>query len=106
MRPPPAGPGPIYGAIQPILFMRLSWGERPTARSKSRTKLKAKARELTSCGNVNSLEAWKKQLRWLVRRWVNYFRLADMGSWLRQLDERMRGRIRMVFWKKWKRVRT
>ena len=32
--------------------------------------------------------------------------LADMGNFLKRTDEWMRRRIRMVFWKKWKRVRT
>lgn len=38
--------------------------------------------------------------------WVNYYKLADMGAYLQSIDEWMRRRIRMVFWKKWKRVRT
>ena len=38
--------------------------------------------------------------------WVNYYKLADMGKYLQSIDEWMRRRIRMVFWKKWKRVRT
>ena len=29
-----------------------------------------------------------------------------MGNWLKQIDEWMRRRIRMVFWKRWKRVKT
>ncbi|MGM9548515.1 MAG: hypothetical protein ACI3V5_01530, partial [Faecousia sp.] len=32
--------------------------------------------------------------------------LADMGGNLQSIDEWMRRRIRMVFWKKWRRVRT
>ncbi len=38
--------------------------------------------------------------------WVNYFKLADMRQLLTSTDEWMRRRIRMVFWKKWKRTRT
>ena len=37
---------------------------------------------------------------------MNYYKLADMGTYLQSIDEWMRRRIRMVFWKKWKRVRT
>jgi len=38
--------------------------------------------------------------------WVNYFKIADMKNLLSQTDEWMRRRIRMIFWKQWKRVRT
>lgn len=41
-----------------------------------------------------------------VRGWVSYFRLADMKKLLREVDEWMRRRIRMAYWKQWKRVRT
>ena len=41
-----------------------------------------------------------------VAGWVNYYKLADMGAYIQSIDEWMRRRIRMVFWKKWKRVRT
>ena len=45
-------------------------------------------------------------LKRYVVGWVNYHKLADMGTYLQSIDEWMRRRIRMVFWKKWKRVRT
>lgn len=38
--------------------------------------------------------------------WGNYFKLADTRQLLTNTDEWIRRRIRMVFWKKWKRVRT
>ncbi|RXE72761.1 reverse transcriptase, partial [Muribaculaceae bacterium Isolate-013 (NCI)] len=37
---------------------------------------------------------------------VNYFRLAEMRTFLRDTDEWLRSRIRMCIWKCWKRVRT
>ena len=49
---------------------------------------------------------WKVDLKRYVVGWVNYYKLADMGTYLQSIDEWMRRRIRMVFWKKWKRVRT
>ena len=68
--------------------------------------MKAKVKELTSRRNVNDYEAWKTAIKRFVVGWVNYFKLADMGNYLKETDEWMRRRIRMVFWKKWKRVRT
>ena len=38
--------------------------------------------------------------------WVNYFAIADMKSVLKTLDEWLRRRIRMCFWKQWKRIKT
>ena len=73
---------------------------------KSKAKMKARVKDLTSRRDVNSYEEWKKYLKRFVVGWVNYYKLADMSNHLRDIDEWMRRRIRMVFWKKWKRVRT
>lgn len=74
--------------------------------AKSKAKMKARVRELTSRRTVNDYEKWKVDLKRYVVGWVNYYKLADMGAYLQSIDEWMRRRIRMVFWKKWKRVRT
>lgn len=87
-------------------FYKSAKGWRYRVHPKSKAKLKAKVKELTSRKRVMEYEVWKQRLWWLVRGWVNYYKLADAGKWLRRMDEWMRRRIRMVFWKKWKRVRT
>lgn len=74
--------------------------------AKSKAKMKAKVKELTSRRNVNDYENWKTRLRRFIVGWVNYYKLASMANYLKGIDEWMRRRIRMVFWKKWKRVRT
>ena len=74
--------------------------------AKSKAKMKARVRELTSRKPVNDYEKWKVDLKRYVVGWVNYYKLADMGKYLQSVDEWMCRRIRMVFWKKWKRVRT
>ncbi|MCB2297298.1 group II intron maturase-specific domain-containing protein [Clostridium tagluense] len=38
--------------------------------------------------------------------WINYFKIADIKSLLKTVDQWMRRRIRMVYWKQWKKVRT
>ena len=73
---------------------------------KSQMKMRKRVRELTSRRKVNAYEMWKKSIRQYVVGWTNYYKLADMGSFLKSVDEWMRRRIRMVFWKRWKRVRT
>ncbi len=57
-------------------------------------------REKTQTAHVNKV---KYQI---IRGWMNYFKLADAKNLIRRLDEWTRSRIRMVTWKRWKRVRT
>jgi hypothetical protein len=68
--------------------------------------MKAKVKELTGRRNIQSYEEWKKKLKQFIVGWINYYKLADMGNLLKDTDEWMRRRIRKVFWKRWKRVRT
>ncbi len=73
---------------------------------KSVTKMQNRLRELTVRGNRWSNPEREKKLREYVRGWVNYFRLADMKRLLTKTDEWLRHRVRAVYWKQWKRVRT
>ena len=73
---------------------------------KSVEKMKKKLRELTDRNNGRSNETRILKLQQYIRGWVNYFRLADMKRLLRETDEWMRHRIRAIYWKQWKRVRT
>jgi len=73
---------------------------------KSIRKLQDKIRETTGRSNGMGIEERKIQLERKVRGWVNYFKLADMTQLMQRLDEWLRSRIRMVVWKRWKRVRT
>ena len=41
-----------------------------------------------------------------VRGWVNYFKLADIKKLLQKTDEWARRRIRAVYWKQWKKIKT
>ncbi|WP_368014059.1 group II intron maturase-specific domain-containing protein [Heyndrickxia coagulans] len=69
-------------------------------------KLKEKIRRITGRSNGLSVEERKKRLNDTVRGWVNYYKLADMKSLVTRLDQWTRRRMRMVTWKRWKRVRT
>ena len=87
-------------------FYKSTKGWRMRVHKKAVDKLRKRIRELTSRRWVNDYEEWKTSLKRYVEGWVNYFKLADMGNLLKSTDEWMRRRIRMVFWKKWKRIRT
>jgi len=46
------------------------------------------------------------KLTQFIRGWVNYFKLADKKTLLMGTDEWLRGKIRAIYWKQWKRVKT
>ncbi|MFC3560077.1 group II intron reverse transcriptase/maturase [Pedobacter jamesrossensis] len=73
---------------------------------KSASRMKAKLRMLTSRSNGWSNDQRKDKLKQFVTGWVGYFKLADMKSLLSRTDEWLRRRLRMIFWKQWKLVRT
>jgi len=73
---------------------------------KSIQKLKDKIREVTGRSNGMGIQERKDRLNQVVRGWTNYFNWADAKSLLKGLDEWLRSRIRMVTWKRWKRIRT
>ncbi|MGI1658686.1 MAG: group II intron reverse transcriptase/maturase [Desulfitobacterium sp.] len=74
--------------------------------SKSIQKLKDKIREVTRRSNGMGIEERRIKLNQVVRGWTNYFKLADAKNLLARLDEWLRSRIRMVTWKRWKKIRT
>lgn len=73
---------------------------------KSVEKMRSKIRELTSRSNGWGNARRKEMLKQYITGWVNYFKLADMKTLMIETDEWYRRRLRMVFWKQWKRVRT
>jgi RNA-directed DNA polymerase len=73
---------------------------------KSIAKMKAKIKELTSRSNGIGNEDRAEKLRRYIMGWINYFKIADMKKLLQTTDEWMRRRIRMIYWKQWKRVKT
>ena len=73
---------------------------------KSVVKMKNRIRELTDRNQGISNEVREKKYQEYVRGWVEYFKLADMKGLLKTTDEWARRRIRAVYWKQWKRVRT
>lgn len=81
-------------------------GIRATVHAKSKAKLKAKVREITKRSDGRGYEWKKRRLKWLVTGWVNYFKLADMKSWLQTVDEWMRTRLRTYIWKSWKTIKN
>lgn len=73
---------------------------------KSVTKMRNKIRELTDRNNGMSNAKREEKYRQFVCGWVNYFKLADMKNLVKSTDEWARRRIRAVYWKQWKKIKT
>ena len=73
---------------------------------KSVVKMKDKIRGLTSRSNGWGNETRAEKLTRFIRGWVNYFSLADMKNLMMDTDEWLRRKIRAIFWKQWKRIKT
>jgi group II intron reverse transcriptase/maturase len=73
---------------------------------KSVTKMKDAIRNLTDRNNGMSNAAREDKYQQLVRGWIEYFKLADMKNLLKGIDEWARRRIRAVYWKQWKKIKT
>lgn len=43
-----------------------------------------------------------QRLNWVIRGWVNYFRIGKMKKNLARIDKHLRNRMRIVIWKQWK----
>jgi group II intron reverse transcriptase/maturase len=87
-------------------FYKLKGEGRLRIHPKSVVKMRSRIRELTSRSNGWGYLRRKEALSRFIRGWVNYFRMADMKSMLMEADEWYRRRLRMVFWKQWKRIGT
>ena len=68
----------------------------------SKMKFQRKLKSLTNRSESISLDTRFEKLNWLIRGWVNYFRISKMKYFLKEVDEHLRTRIRMIIWKMWK----
>ncbi|URZ05448.1 hypothetical protein CLROS_045480 (plasmid) [Clostridium felsineum] len=69
-------------------------------------KLKFKLKKITNRSNAMSMKLCSIKLKQIIIGWVNYFKLADMKCTLITLDKWLRRRIRMCYWKQWKKIKT
>lgn len=73
---------------------------------KSIKRVKEKIKAITSRSNGRSTEYRYLKLRQVVTGWVSYFAIADMQGIAKTLDAWTRRRIRMCYWKQWKKIKT
>jgi RNA-directed DNA polymerase len=89
-----------------LSFYRVKGKVRNFIHKKPIGRFKAKVKEITSRSNGKSMEERIDNLSQLIRGWVNYFHIADIKTVAEELDQWIRRRIRMCYWKQWKRSRT
>ena len=73
---------------------------------KSAQKMKGRIREITQRNKGWSNDYRRQKLAEYVRGWINYYKFADMKGLMEETDEWLRRRIRAIYWKQWKKVKT
>jgi len=73
---------------------------------KSVKRFKQRMKWITARSNAKSMTHRMLKLKQLITGWVNYYGIADMKTLAQSLDEWLRRRIRMCYWKQWKKIRT
>ncbi|MBT8763178.1 group II intron reverse transcriptase/maturase [Desulfohalobiaceae bacterium Ax17] len=85
-----------------FVFIRgkIRWSE------KSYQKFKRQIRLLTGRSWFVSMEYRYRKLAEYVRGWMNYYGISEYYRPIPEIDEWLRRRIRMCYWKQWRYVRT
>ncbi len=73
---------------------------------KSVKKLKATLKEITGRSNAMSMENRAVKLKQVITGWINYFKIADLKATLKEMDKWLRRRLRLCYWKQWKKIKT
>ena len=76
------------------------WEARPHADSLA--KFKRTLKKLTSRAWGISMDERIQRLNWVIRGWINYFRIGRMKQNMQKIDKHLRSRMRIVIWKQWK----
>ena len=76
------------------------WEARP--HQDSVMNFKRKLKKLTKRSWSISMSERIQRLNWVIRGWINYFRIGKMKQNLIRIDGHLRTRMRIVIWKQWK----
>ena len=86
-------------------FWKTAGGKwKPKPHIKAYQKLIRKLKQLTKRSWSISLDNRIQRINYLVRGWINYFRIANMKNKIAEIDEHLRVRIRVIIWKQWKKI--
>jgi len=73
---------------------------------KTLQRLKDRLKALTSRGRGGTIEQILEEITRLMNGWLGYYRIADIEKHLLKISEWLRRRIRQIYWKRWKMVKT
>ena len=82
------------------------WGKHLRWHPKALAKFKHSVRELTGRTWGVSMETKIRELSSYLRGWINYFGIASGYQKCVELDHWIRRRLRMCYWKQWRKPRT
>jgi len=82
------------------------WRCKPAESRKQRLKDKVKELTLRKKASAMPLDVTFKKLNWLIRGWINYFKIGDMKTFMVEFGEWLRHKVRVVIVKQWKRPPT
>ena len=82
------------------------WKCRPAKDRKK--KLYEKAREILcrKKATARTIKSTFMQLNWLIRGWINYYRIGSMKGFLDEYGQWLRHKVRVVILKQWKKPKT
>ena len=63
---------------------------------------KSKLKQLTKKTIPMSFDERIERINWLIRGWINYFKLASIQAKLKKLEQWLRNRLRYCIWHHWK----
>ncbi len=75
---------------------------RPKPHLKSVQKFKEKLHGYSKRSWSVSMDYRISKLNPVIRGWINYFRICDMKTLMKEMDRWLRVRVRMCIWKQWK----
>jgi RNA-directed DNA polymerase len=67
---------------------------------------KDKIRQITKRSRSRSLDSVISEINTAMIGFINYFKMADMKSFLSELEKWIRRKLRVIIWKQWKNCRT
>jgi len=79
---------------------KIRWSDKAFKEFKRRVRL------LTGRSWFVSMEYRMKKLREYIRGWMNYFGISEYYRPIPRIDEWLRRRVRMCYWKQWRKTRT
>lgn len=97
---------PVKRKFLGYTFYYVKGGIRFRVHNKSYERLKEKIRKITNRNVSMNFNFRLKKLKEITTGWVNYYKLADMGKKLEEIDGWIRRRLRACIWKTWKKVKT